>query len=244
MSDSPAAKALLETFGHIVIINLPERQDRRRAIEAELSKAGIAPGHPAVTFFRAIRPEEPGGFPAIGVRGAFLSHLGVMEMMLEKGWDRVLVLEDDMAFAPGALPRLPIVAAALSTRDWAVLYGHPGDRPQHTPAADAQGLITLPADLALIQLHFLGLTRKAAAQMVPQLQAMLTREPGSADGGPMHVDGALNWIRRTTPDLIALAVSPAVAIQRSSRSDIAAARWFDRLPVIRTLTGLLRQMRA
>lgn len=244
MSDSGAAQALLDTFDQIVVINLPDRKDRRHAIETELARAGVAPGHPAVTLFRAIRPETAGGFPSIGARGAFLSHLGVMERMLEQGWARMLVLEDDMAFTPGALSRLPALTAALAARDWGILYGHPGDLPDRTPAPDAQGLITLPADLGLIQLHFLGLTRQAATRMAPQLRAMLARAPGSAEGGPMHVDGALNWIRRTSPDLVALAVSPAVALQRPSRSDIANARWYDRLPVVRSLSRLLRQLRA
>ena len=244
MSDSPAARALLVAFGHIVILNLPERRDRRRAIEAELAKAGLHLDHPAVTLFRAIRPGSPGGFPTTGVRGAFLSHLAVIDLMLAQGWDRMLVLEDDMAFTPGALSRLPALTAALAARDWGILYGHPGDLPDRTPAPDAQGLITLPADLGLIQLHFLGLTRQAATRMAPQLRAMLARAPGSAEGGPMHVDGALNWIRRTSPDLVALAVSPAVALQRPSRSDIANARWYDRLPVVRSLSRLLRQLRA
>ena len=243
MSDSGAAQALLDTFDQIVVINLPDRKDRRRAIEAELARAGLAPGHPAVTLFRAIRPETPGGFPSIGVRGAFLSHLGVMERMLDQGWARMLVLEDDMAFSPGALARLPALAAALRPRVWDVLCVHPGDRPALTPPPDAQGLIALPADLALIQLHFLGLRRAAAARMVPQLHAMLARDPGSPEGGPMHVDGALNWIRRQNPDLTALAISPALARQRPSRSDIAHARWYDRLPLVRSLSGLLRRLR-
>ncbi|MCB1387804.1 MAG: hypothetical protein KDK12_01395 [Rhodobacteraceae bacterium] len=243
MPESPAAKALLDTFGHLVILNLPERTDRRRGIEAELSKAGLSLDHPAVTLFPALRPAEAAGFPSIGARGAFQSHLAVMEMMLREGWQRLLVLEDDMAFAPGALPRLPALAAALAGRDWSLFYGHPGDLPDRTPAPDAQGLIALPPDLGLIQLHFLGLTREAVSVLLPELRAMPDRPEGSPDGGPMHVDGALNFLRARHPDLPALAVAPAIAVQRASRSDIAAARWFDRLPGLRALSAALRRLR-
>lgn len=237
-----AAKALLDTFGRIVVINLPERADRRRAVDAELRSIGLALDHPAVEVFTAIRPAEASGFPTIGAHGAFRSHLSVMQRLLAQGWDRALVLEDDVALAPGAAARLPGLAKALAERPWHLAYGHPGDRPLRTPPADAQGLITLPPDLGLIQLHFLGLTRQAASVAVPVLTAMLTRPEGHPDGGPMHVDGALNWVRRQNPDLIALAVAPALATQRASRSDIAPLRWFDRMPLVRPIVGALRRL--
>lgn len=242
-TDAPAAKALLDTFGRIIIINLPERADRRAQIDAELRRAGLSLTHPQVTLFPAIRPTETAGFPSIGAHGAFRSHLGVLEQMLAQDWDRALILEDDMAFAPGFAARLPALGQALRTRDWAMLYGHPGDLPHKTPAPDAAGLITLPADLGLIQLHFYAVTRPCAQVAVPILRAMMTRPEGSPDGGPMHVDGALNWVRRTNPALIALAIAPEIAQQRASRSDIADPRWHDRLPLVRSLTALARRIR-
>lgn len=243
MPETPAAQALLDCFGRIVVINLPERADRRRGLDAELRKLGLSLDHPDVHIFAAIRPAGPEGFPSTGAHGAFRSHLGVMERMLEKGWDRALVLEDDMAFAPGAAARLPGLAAALAGRDWGLVYGHPGDQPARTPAPDAAGLVTLPPDLGLIQLHFLGLGRSAAEIAVPMLRAMLTRPAGSPEGGPMHVDGALNWVRAANPALPALAISPAIATQRPSRSDIADPRWFDRLPLLRDLAVAARRLR-
>ena len=243
MPESQAAQALLDAFGRIVILNLPERTDRRRGIEAELHKVGLSLSHPAVILFPATRPESAGGFPSIGAHGAFLSHCAVMERMQAEGWARMLVLEDDMGFAPGAVVRLPGLARALAGRDWGVIYGHPGDMPQRTPAPDADGLIDLPADLGLIQLHFLGLTQAAVAVILPELRRMQARPEGSPEGGPMHVDGALNFLRARHPELTALGVSPAIATQRASRSDIAPARWYDRLPVLRSLTGALRGLR-
>lgn len=242
-ADPAAPRSLIDLFDRIVVINLPHRADRRRGIDAELRKIGLSLDHPAVELFAAIRPDDAGGFPSIGARGAFRSHLGVMRQMLERGEDRILVLEDDMGFAPDAARRLPALMAALAARDWTLLYGHPGDLPERTPPADADGLIALPADLGLIQLHFLGLTRAAAEAAVPALTAMMTRPPGHPEGGAMHVDGALNWIRRTRPELTSLAIAPALAVQRPSRSDIAAGAWFDRIPGLRGLAGLARRLR-
>ena len=242
MQLTPAAQALVDLFGHIVIINLPERGDRRRAIDAELRKIGLSLDNPAVEIFPGLRPEAAAGFPSIGAHGAFRSHLGVMERLLARGWTRALVLEDDMAFAPGAVQRLPPLMAALARRDWAMLYGHAGDPAHSAGAPDADGLVRLAPGFDLIQLHFLGLTREAAEVAVPELLAMLNRPEGHPDGGPMHVDGALNWVRRRNPALHALAIAPALAVQRASRSDVADPRWFDRLPLLRSLAALLRRM--
>lgn len=243
MPENPAARALLDTFGRVVVINLPTRADRRRGIDAELHKVGLSLQHPQVHLFDAVRPDSLAGFPSIGAHGCFRSHMGVMQRMIDQGWDRVLVLEDDMAFAPGSVERLPALAAALQGREWRILYGHPGDLPDETPPADAAGIIALPPELGLIQLHFLGLTQDAARFLVPQLQAMLTRPEGSPEGGPMHVDGALNWLRIRHPELVSLAVDPAVATQRASRSDIAPPHWFDQLLLVRSLAGFLRRFR-
>ncbi|MCL4675754.1 MAG: hypothetical protein KJZ59_06980, partial [Pararhodobacter sp.] len=67
---TPAARALLDTFGRIVVINLPERADRRQAIDTELRRAGLSLDHPSVELFVAIRPESAAGFPSRGAHGA------------------------------------------------------------------------------------------------------------------------------------------------------------------------------
>lgn len=232
--------ALTRLFDRVVVINLPERADRRRGIDAELRKVGLSLEHPKVELFAAIRPAAAGGFPSIGAQGAFRSHLAVMERMVAQDWARVLVLEDDMAFSPGFAARLAGLVPVLQSRPWAMLYGHAGAAP---PPADALGLIELPASINLIQLHFLGLGRAAATAAIPFLHAMLARPTGSPEGGPMHVDGALNWFRRAHPELTFLALDPPIAHQRASRSDIAEPRWFDRWPLLRNLTALARRLR-
>lgn len=243
MTETPTAKALLDAFERIIIINLPERADRRREIDIELGRAGLSLDHPAVELFSATRPKDIAGFPSLGAHGAFLSHMGVMQSMIDRGIDRALILEDDMAFMPGFASRLPALAEGLNAQPWGILYCHPGEEPEKTPAPDTYGLISLPVDLELIQLHFYGMTRKFAEAAVPFLQGMLARPPGSPEGGPMHVDGAMNWVRQANPDQIALAISPQIARQRASPSDIAGSRWFHRVPILRDLVMIVRRRR-
>jgi glycosyl transferase family 25 len=243
MPVTPAAKALLDTFEHIVVINLSDRGDRRREIDAELRRAGLSLSHPSVELFTAQRPTRTSGFPSLGAHGAFDSHLGVMKRMVEHGWNRVLVLEDDMAFSQDFAERLPLIAQSLQERDWAMFYGHPGDLAPEAKVPDANGLITFPPEEGIIRLHFFGFTTDFARTAIPMLEAMLTRPEGSPEGGPMHVDGAINWVRVAHPELTALGVTPQIARQRPSRSDIAETPWFDRVPVLRELAAFARRLR-
>lgn len=74
----------------IIYINLDLRTDRRSLIESEFRRLSI--------------PEEKiHRFSGIldrlnGVRGALMSHMCALEMAQEKGWKRVLILEDDGFF--------------------------------------------------------------------------------------------------------------------------------------------------
>ncbi|KPQ07645.1 MAG: Glycosyltransferase involved in LPS biosynthesis [Rhodobacteraceae bacterium HLUCCA12] len=233
-TDTAAGAALLDRFGRIVIINLPERPDRRAEMARELARIGLALDHPAVQLFPAIRPAATAGFPSIGAHGAFLSHLGVLETILEQGWDRALILEDDVSLGAGFARRLGPVLAQLNGQDWDMVYGH--CRLHDLPAPN--GLAQVPPDRSVDLLHFLGMKASTARLAVPYLRAMLARPTGSAEGGPMHVDGAYNWFRRSHPQLRVFAACPPLAVQRPSPSDIAASRWHHRLPGLRALSRL------
>lgn len=235
-----AGAAILETFGRIIVINLPERADRRAGLERELRRIGLSLEHPQVTLFAAIRPADAAGFPTPGAHGAFLSHLGVLTLMQEKGWDRALILEDDVALCTDFASRFPAAAGQLRSGAWDMVYGHASFSDLPAP----QGLATLPAERPLDLLHFIGMRAATARLAIPFLRAMLQRPPGSPEGGPMHVDGAYNWFRAAHPGLRVLAACPPLAVQRPSRSDIADARWYDRLPFLRGIAAQLRRNRA
>ena len=70
---------MFETFDSIVVINLPERVDRRRETEAELERVGIKHAR----FFAAKRPADRGPFRTIGEHGCSLSHVAVLKEALK-----------------------------------------------------------------------------------------------------------------------------------------------------------------
>lgn len=244
-------------FDRICIINLAHRSDRRREMTRELARLGLRPGRGDVDFFEAIRPLDAGPFPSIGARGCFLSHLAVLEDARRDGLDSVLILEDDATFVSDVVDRLPAVAAALAQGDWDVFYGGyrmmPPDRPDARETVSgpvpadreaAAGVAPVDPEVGMLTTHCVAFRGAAIAETVDFLKALMARPDESSEGGPMHVDGALSWYRRTHPQRRTLAAVPAIAHQRPSRSDIfERLAWYDRIAGLAPWLAILRRVK-
>lgn len=215
-------------FDRIRIINLPSRADRRRAVTAELSKLGEVVGSSRVAFQVAVRPDEPGGFGTLGARGCFMSHLAVLQEAAKENVASLLILEDDVSFSASERYVMPKALEVLARCPWGMFYG--GSPIEH--AADS--ITKLSSAEAVMLAHFVAFTRPTIHELVPYLEAMLERPVGSADGGPMHVDGAYFWFRRDHPEVLSYA-APQIAHQRASATDIHDRRGIDQLPILRKL---------
>ena len=233
--------SMVQALGPIRVINLPERRDRRRAFARQLSRVGLGYDDPGVTLVAAVRPSEPGGFPTVGARGCFLSHLEILRAAHEAGLDRVAICEDDLDFSEDFETRAPALFEALGEMDWDIFYG--GFDAEAHGVATQPGLVRLDSRQSVVCAHFMALRRPAIEALVPYLETMLRREPGDPAGGPMHVDGAYSHFRADHPEIATVAVTPTLGTQRPSRTDIHDLRWFDRLPIFREVTELLRRLR-
>jgi glycosyl transferase, family 25 len=92
---------LLALVDRVYVINLPERSDRRRDLTRRLVRGwGAQLVAERVEFFSAVRPSDPGGFASAGYRGCFESHQAVLDDALARGFERILVLEDDADLGP------------------------------------------------------------------------------------------------------------------------------------------------
>lgn len=238
-------QALLRSlFDRVYVINLAERTDRRREMEAQLALVGLE-DDPLVHFYPAVRPADKGNFRSIGELGCFMSHLGILKDAVANGHQSILILEDDADWTPAALARNARLEALRDT-GWAYFHGGPGhDRasPDGTIA-----LVRLDPEQPLMLTHCIAFRGPIIEQMVGHLEAILRRPPGSPEGGPMPVDGAYFWFRRAHPEVAAYVCVPSLAVQRSSRSDIsvptgwratAAADWARKL--LRPVRSLLRK---
>lgn len=226
---------LIKCFERAYIVNLPERADRRREMFEELGRAGLRDNAERIRCFRAVRPDDAGAFPSRGARGCFLSHLGIIEEALRDGLGNVLIMEDDLRLDPRVRDAPPAMCDRLESSEWHFAYlGHVESPPPANPPH------WLETKQPLATTHCYALHGSVLARVRDHLVACLQRPSGHVLGSPMHIDGAYSLFRQFNPDVITLLAAPSLGGQRSSRSDIYPNKWYDRLPLTRTLAGLAR----
>lgn len=227
---------VLDYFERIYVINLRSRPDRKRDLMREFSAIGFSAQN--VRWFEAIKPDDRGPFMSIGVRGCFLSHLGILKLAEAEAVGSVLILEDDVSFVNGFSERLTGVVETLQSGDWDVFYGGGGTERQH-PVAPGLALVE-PQD-GVGCAHFIALRDSAIGRVRQYIEAQLARPHGDPAGGPMPVDGSYSWARRAL-GLRTLIAAPELCFQRSSRSDITPRAW-DRIGGLRNLATLWRNVK-
>lgn len=235
---------MLTGFDRVYIINLKTRPDRWSEIQVQLQKAGIDPASEKVQRFDAVRPPDAGAFPSIGARGCFMSHLGVLQDARQHGYQRILVLEDDLDFKSDFRQKWPLVCATLQSANWGMFYGtYELAQALKDPKRLSPELIEVDPSTSVGTTPFLAFQGAVIGQACDYLAKMLTRPAGSPEGGPMHVDGAYNWLRQAYPGVKTLLVSQQMGHQRPSKTDIHDLKWFDRLPVISHLAQVARRLK-
>jgi glycosyl transferase family 25 len=205
-----------------MVINLEIRADRRIEMERQLASVGWT-----AEFVNGIRPEDRGDFPSIGAKGCFLSHL---EVLKRGAGSTIILMEDDLDFAPEFAQRWDRLFSELPD-DWSIFY----------PASDVAGW-PLSNTTGIMRSHMMVFRSTIVDRMISELEMILSRPAGHILGGPMHVDGAYSTIRKQNADIMTYSLFPPLGSQRSSRSDIADLRFFDRLPILRPLAGLARKV--
>ena len=100
---------------HALYINLESRNDRREHVEAQL--AALKHGMPNLTTerFNAIAHATNGAI------GCSMSHLRCIKLAKERGWDHVLVCEDDILFTDVPLFLTQLSKFMATVPDWDVV---------------------------------------------------------------------------------------------------------------------------
>lgn len=231
------AMQILDFFQRLYVINLPERRDRRQATERELHRIGLDLQSKQIEIFPGIRPSSPSGFPSIGARGCFLSHLEVLKQAQAQNLANVLILEDDILFS-NTFPRYEarLMQQLSQWQAWGFAYfGYPTVFDENEPPGTF-----VPFTQPLTTTVAYGINRSLFQRLIIFLEALQHRTAGHPLGGPMHLDGAYNTFRQQNPDVVALRTAPAFIGQRSSRSDIFPNAWYDCWPMAQQLVELAR----
>jgi hypothetical protein len=202
---------------------------------AELNRIGGWPAN--CSFYDAHRPSDPGGFPSLGARGCFESHLNVLRSARDARVQSLLLLEDDIDFTRAARLELGGLLHELFGARWDFFYGA-----HLLPANGRRGLHELPPDQAVLTASCVGFAGPTIGPLVEFLEAIMKRPPGSPDYGPMHVDGAYGLFRLRHPEFKTFAAFPTLGYQRSSLSDITPSNMLlDRVRLTRSIATLLRR---
>jgi glycosyl transferase, family 25 len=233
--------SLLDYFDHLYIINLAHRTDRRQEMQDQLRRVGLSLEHERVSLFSAHTPESAGGFPSLGARGCFMSHLGVIRQAERAGHRRYLVAEDDLDFADDFAARWQAAHEVLQASSWSLFYAT--YMPMDTLPPGNGPLRLMPSNRNLVNTQFIGLQGDVIPALARYLEAMLERPTGDPNGGPMHVDGAFSWFRAQHPEHLTWIATPQFGYERPSRTDVHALPWYDRLPAVRPAAQTLRRWR-
>jgi hypothetical protein len=233
---------VLDQFDRVFVINLDKRADRLQAMEAQLQSIGYG-FNARIRRISATQVGSAEGFRSVGARGCFLSHLTCINEAVADNAGSLLILEDDVDFVPGFGQLQKPVADALARGGWDVFYGGHLIDPQQFATGTAPltaGLRSVTADTGIVTAHCVAFAGTKLREVQDYLTAMLGRQAGDPQGGPMDVDGAYSWYRRTSGARTAIA-DPQLAGQRASSSDITP-RWFDTLPLVKSAANRLRQV--
>src|SRR5690554_2401340 len=95
----------------VLCISLGEREDRRMLLREQCARI-----HLEVEFLLVKRDSED------PQRGCFHSHQRCAELMLERGWQRVLILEDDILFYEFSASQIVHINAYLERFNPPVFY--------------------------------------------------------------------------------------------------------------------------
>ncbi len=229
-------------FDKIYIINLSFRTDRKKEMLKQLLKIGLSFKSKNVELFSAIRPDSKDGFTSIGAKGCFMSHLEILKKSSAAGFNRILILEDDLNFSKDFMNRIDNVIDYLKENSWSFYYGGYEIASKISNDINSE-VVNVPSDLSIGTTHFIAIQNPAIYQLVDGLNLLLSREAGDPLGGPMHVDGAYCWFRNKHPEMSTLISVPVLGYQRPSRTDIHELKWFDRYPIISTLVNLIRKLK-
>jgi Glycosyltransferase family 25 (LPS biosynthesis protein) len=222
-----ASMNVLASFDKIYIINLPERTDRLRSIERELGGLGSKVPLGNIVVFPAVRPAEPAGFPEIGWRGCFLSHLGILKKARGDGLSNVLILEDDALFTNAFLKSQKALSIAMRECEWDFLYLG------HTISLQSNGGDCLvPYHGIILTTHCYAVNGRILERLILFLEEY-AREVSRCRPVTDHgIDGVLSLFREKNRDIVTLISSPSLVTQSASRPNIVHVG-ADQLPEAR-----------
>ena len=231
-------KQIIEYFDRSYIINLSDREDRRREVVQEFMHVGLNIPNEKIHFYTAVRPTDKAGFIDAGTRGNFTSHRNVLALANQDRLGNVLIFEDDVSFRNVGASFQEEIIKRLRQQDWdVVLFAY------LVPADESLAGPFLEWTKDIVGAHFYAVNGKFIPKMLQYMNQCELRPRGHREGGPMTADAAYNHVRYITPNIKMFLSVPSLAHQRSSRTDVASTRIFDKIVWLRPILRWARAIK-
>lgn len=225
-------------FDACQVVNIISRDDRRKETVDDFKRHNLTMEEAGVVFFEAVRPKEKGEFPSIGSKGNFYSQLNAIKGARRKGAERILMMEDDLAFIDISDQIMTKIIAVIKEEQWDIVsFGYldpSGLKPEGEFVAwkgQTRGT------------HCYAIRGEAIDRFIEFLEDCPTREQGDPMGHAMFFDGAYNFFRILNPELRFFIVSPCLFGQRSSRTNIHDLGLIDSTVGLRKLAEMFRAIK-
>jgi glycosyl transferase, family 25 len=212
---SGKAMKIFDYFDRVALINLPSRKDRLKAVSQELQNAGISLSDGRFQVFEAIKPDDSRGFPSVGWRGCFLSHLSIIKSANQDGMGNVLIFEDDVLISRKFAQQQELLVDVLRQNNWDFAYfGHVINvEKRKVPkfVAYSEQIITT---------HCYAINGRVFDRLIKYLEEygeQVAIQRPDVDHG---IDGILSMFRESNKDIVSLISVPSLVTQNDSPSDI------------------------
>lgn len=206
---------IVDFFDRIYVINLPYRKDRLASVSKELRAAGMPFSPGKVELFAAIKPAEPAGFPDIGWRGCFLSHLEVLKQARKDGLKNVLIMEDDLLISRRFKSNQERLVDELLKSEWDFVYfGHIVDKIKNNDVK----LISYSDKI--LTTHCYGVNGAVFDSLIQYLEAYLAQVALERPKVDIGIDSVISNFRIENKNINTLISMPALCIQSDSASDL------------------------
>ena len=190
---------------HALYINLASRTDRKQHVEAQLKLVGIS-----AERFNAVKLPD-------GALGCSMSRLRCLQMAKEKGWDHVLICEDDITFTNPGLFVQQLNKFLSKQEKWDVLLLAGNNMPPYKPVEDYCVQVTRCQTTTgyLVKSHYYD-------KLIDNIKTGMNMLVKNRD---MHKIYAIDkyWFLLQDKDLWFL-ITPLSVVQREDYSDIEKRR--------------------
>jgi hypothetical protein len=236
-----AQMGIIDYFDRVAIVHLPDREDRFRALRAELSRIDIDINGPKVTIPDPPMPASSNGYRSRGVYGSFLSHIEILEAAFRDGLETVWILEDDAIFSKKFQTLQASTAQHLRENTWDMFFvGHTVMKYLEFPNSPT-GLLRFSGPF--IWAHSYAVHRRIMPRLIEYLRQTENREVGHPEGGKLYIDAAYFFFRQANPDAICVVSSPCFSVQKGSPSSLNSGRWTEKYAPTRFMVNLARGIR-